>query len=172
MNLKDLKCMLQKRIPALIALVLLLVALFAVTSLAIKTAFAEVGLQPGGGFTMGYHWSMTAAKEHAVVLLAAFSLLLGVVPLIVYLAGGKRYWLIVSVALCAVGIALLAFLPKQDAQELYFFEFLFYRYNFKWLPFFTKVPELLIKATKYVLIASSAVLSGVGFVLDKPAEAE
>ena len=170
MNLKDLKCMLQKRIPALIALVLLLVALFAVTSLAIKTAFAEVGLQPGGGFTMDYHWSMAAAMEHALPLLSAFLLLCGVVALIVYLAGGKRYWLIVTGALCTVAMACLALMPAKQATDMYFFEFLFFRYNFHWLPFFHDVPEFMFKAMKYVLVTSGIALTVVGYVLDKPTE--
>jgi len=170
MNLRDLKRMIKKRIPALIALVLLFVALFSVMSLAVKTAFAEVGLQHGGGFSMDYQWSLSAAKEHAVILIAAFSLLCGVVPLIVYLAGGRRYWLIISLALCAVAVGCLLLMPVQDAEKMYFFEFLFFRYNFNWLPFFPQIPELVIKSMKYLFIAGGMVLSAVGFILNRSSE--
>ena len=172
MNLKDLKRMIRQRIPALIALVLLLLATFSVSSLAVKTAFAEVGIQQGGGYSLDYQWTMTAAKEHAVILLAAVSLLLGVVPLIVNLAGGKRYWLIVSIALCAIGVGCLVFMPSADAQRMYLFEFLFFRNNFKWVSFFHQVPDFVFKMIKYLPIVGSIVLSGVGFVLDKPTQEE
>ena len=170
MNLKDLKRMIRKRIPALIALVLVLVSLFSITSLAVKTAFAEVGLQSGGGLVMDYQWSMAAAKEHALPLLAAFALLCGEVVLIVYLAGGKRYWLIVTGALCTVSVICLALMPAEMVMDMYYFEFLFFRYNFHWLPVFHDLPEFVFKAMKYVLITGGIVLTAVGFVFDKPSE--
>ena len=171
MNFKDFKAMLQKRIPALIALVLMLLSVFYVSVLGIRTAFANVSVAQGGGHAIEYQWSLAAVVEHWEILLAAVALLGGVAALIVYLAGGKRYWLIVLGALGAASIVCLLLMPAADRETCYFFEFLAYRGSFVW-QIFANVPEIIVKAAKFVPIVVGMALSAVGFVLDRQPDQE
>ena len=162
MNLKELKRIIRKRLPSVIALVFLL-------SLAFRTAFAEIIIGTGGKYTMQYQWDAAAIGEHAVLLLSVVALLGGVVTLLVYLAGGKRYCSIIAVAFCAAAVACLLFLPSADVQKLYSLEFLTYRYSAGPL-YYYKIPAFIIKAVKYVPIIVGAALSYMGYVLDQPIE--
>lgn len=174
MNLKDVKHMIQKRIPALISLLLLIFALCQIASLAVRTAFAEVYLASGGGYTLDYHWSPSAWGEHTVILLAAAALMLGVVPLVVYLAGGKRHWLLISTILCAAAVVLLLVMPTADAGRIHLFEFVTYRKLLRNTILYSAndPPSLLIKAIKFIPIAVSMILSCVGFWIDDSSAGE
>jgi hypothetical protein len=118
-----------------------------------------------------YQWSMAAVGEHLVCLLPILMLFLGAVSLAVYLAGGKRFWLIVSVVFGAVAIACLLFMPAADREKFYFYEFFAYRHLLGG-KYYTKLPEMVLKALKYVPIVGSMALSAVGFVLDRQLQQE
>lgn len=170
MNFKDFKKMLQKRIPALIALVLMMLSLFCISSLAIRTAFTQVTIAQGGEYALDYQFSWAAVGEHFVSLLSLVMLLGGVVSLVVYLAGGNRAWLIGSAVCGAVAIGGLLLMPAADHARFYLFEFLAYRSLFKWTFLYNKVPEFVIKAAKYVPIVCGIVLTVIGFVTDRRPE--
>ena len=168
MNLKDFTRMIRKRIPALIALVLLLVAVFCVTTMALRTVFADVSVIPGGGYAIEFQWSAEPLGDHAVLLLSVAALMLGLVPLVIYLAGGKRYWLMVTVGLCALAIAGLLLMPAAQAERMYRFEFLAYRSLFLFSAFYNKLPQVVIQGGKFLPVVAALVLSCVGFFRDKP----
>ena len=174
MNLKDVKHMIRKRIPALISLLLLVFALCHIASLVVRTAFAEVYLASGGGYTLNYHWSPSAWREHAVILLAVGVLMLGVVSLVVCLAGGRRRWLMISTVFCAAAVVLLLVMPSADAGRIHLFEFVTYRKLLRGTVIYSAndPPSFLIRAIKLIPIACSMILSCVGFGIDDSSAGE
>ena len=173
MNLQDIKRIIRKRIPALVALVLLTLALFSIGSMVIRTAFADTIISSGGGYTLNYHWSASAWGEHLVILLSVGALLLALIPLGVYLAGGKRYWLAISVALGLLATVLLLAMPTADANRIHLFEFITYRKLFLNSIFYNvNHNTFVIKAFKFVPILAAIVLSVVQFFTDKPLNRE
>ena len=167
MRFKDFTTMLRKRTPVLIALVLLLVAVFCVSTLAIRTAFAQVSVAQGGGYALDYQFSRAAAGEHWVSLLSVLMLLGSAVTLIVYLAGGHRACLIESAACCAISVLCLLLMPAVDQEKFYLFEFLAYRGLLKNTFLYNRIPEPVIKAVKFIPIVGSMVLAMVGFFRDR-----
>ena len=167
MRFKDFTTMLRKRIPVLIALVLMLVAVFCVSTLAIRTAFAQVTVAQGGGYALDYQFSGAAALEHWGSLLSVLMLLGSAVTLIVYLAGGHRACLIASAACCAVAVLCLLLMPAADQEKFYLFEFLAYRGLLKNTFLYNRIPELVIKAAKFIPIVGSMALVMIGFFRDR-----
>ena len=167
MRFKDFTTMLRKRIPVLIALVLMLVAVFCVSTLAIRTAFAQVTVAQGGGYALDYQFSGAAALEHWVSLLSVLMLLGSAVTLIVYLAGGHRACLIASAVCCAISVLCLLLMPAVDQEKFYLFEFLAYRGLLKNTFLYNRIPEPVIKAVKFIPIVGSMVLAMVGFFRDR-----
>ena len=167
MRFKDFTTMLRKRIPVLIALVLMLVAVFCVSTLAIRTAFAQVTVAQGGGYALDYQFGGAAALEHWVSLLSVLMLLGSAVTLIVYLAGGHRACLIASAACCAISVLCLLLMPAVDQEKFYLFEFLAYRGLLKNTFLYNRIPEPVIKAVKFIPIVGSMVLAMVGFFRDR-----
>ena len=174
MNLKDVQKMIRKRIPALISMFLLVFGLCHIGSLVLRTAFADVYLSSGGGYTLSYHWSASAWREHAVILLAEAALFCGVIPLIVALAGGRRYWMLISAGLCAAAVVLLLVMPSADEGRIHLFEFVTYRKLLKhtFLYSANDPPSSLIKAVKFIPVAVSMVLSCIGYVIDDVSDRE
>ena len=168
MNLKDVKNMMRKRIPALVSLLLLVLSLCQIGSLVIRTAFADVHLSSGGGYTLLYHWSPSAWGEHTVILLIVAALLCGVIALVISLAGGRRYWMLISAGFCAVSALMLLAMPAADAGRIYLFEFVAYRKLFQDAFFYSTndLSSFWIKLIKYIPIMISAILSCIGFSVD------
>ncbi|MBQ7322237.1 MAG: MerR family transcriptional regulator [Clostridia bacterium] len=168
MNLKDVKNMIRRRIPALISLLLLVFSLCQIGSLVARVAFADVHLSSGGGYTLLYHWSPSAWGEHAWILLTVAALLCGVIALVISLAGGRRYWMLISAGFCAVTVLLLLAMPAADAGRIHLFEFVAYRKLFgnTFLYSTNNPPSLLIKSIKYIPIVLGAILSCVGYTVD------
>jgi len=171
MNLKDVRDMIRKRIPALISLLLLVFSLCYIGSLVIRTAFADVYLSSGGGYTLNYHWSPTAWGEHAVILLAVAALLCAVIPLVIALAGGRRHWMLISAMICIIAVLLLLFMPSADEGRIHLFEFVTYRKLLRntFLYSANDPPAVLIKAIKFVPVMASIALSCIGFFIDRSA---
>jgi len=168
MSLKEVKRIIRGRIPTLIALVLLVTAVFCVGSVALKTSFASVGIMSGGGFEYTYEFSIGKLGQHAVLLSAVAMIAFSAVALIVYLAGSNRRWLIAGGCLCVLSLILLLALPTADAKQMYFYEFLNYRSVFKFTPLYSeKTPEALIRSIKFIPLIISAVLCAVGFFTEK-----
>ena len=170
MRFKDFTTMLRKRTPVLIALVLMLVAVFCVSTLAIRTAFAQVTVAQGGGYALDYQFSGAAALEHLVSLGSVLMLLCGTVTMIVYLAGGHRAWLIASAVCGAAAVLCLLLMPAADREGFYFFEFLAYRGLLKNTFLYNHLPEYVIKAAKFIPIVGSMALALLGFFRDRKQE--
>ena len=172
MNLKDVRDMIRKRIPALISLLLLVFSLCYIGSLVIRTAFADVYLSSGGGYTLNYHWSPTAWGEHAVILLAVAALLCAVIPLVIALAGGRRHWMLISAMICIIAVLLLLFMPSADEGRIHLFEFVTYRKLLRNTVLYSAndPPEVLIKAIKFIPVIASIALSCIGFFIDRSAK--
>ena len=166
MNLREIRNMMRKRIPALLSLLILVFGLCYIGSLVIKTAFADVYLSSGGGYTLDYN--SAAWWEHAMILCAVLSLVVAIVPLLISLAGGRRYWMLISTGFVLIAGVLLLFMPAWDEGRIHLFEFVFYRKLLRntFLYNTNDPPAFLIKSIKYLPLISSAVLSCIGFWID------
>ena len=172
MNLKDIKQIIKKRLSVLVSLIILLFSLFSIASKVIKIVFARMIISQSGGYSMEYRWDISSINEHMVIFFSVIALAAGVIPLVVYLAGGKRYWLIVSISFCLLAAVLLAIMPSADAGNFYRYEYLTYSGLFKNVIGKSNVIPFIIKLIKYVPIAISCVVSGIGFFRHKPYEEE
>ena len=164
MNWEKIKCIVIKRISAILALVLLLIGLMNVGGLVCAMAFSETQIIPGGGYEFIYDFTAKAFAEHAVALAAVFVLFLSVVAVVCYLVRGRNRWLFVSAALVVGFVVLLLCVPGKDAERIYFFEFLAFRNALINTPFYDPrdISEWVIKLLKYVPVIGGAVFSVIG----------
>jgi|GEM_PF-2067747 len=176
MNRTDLLRLLRRRLPALLALVFLALAVFRLASLVFRTAFAEIYILPGGGYQLEYRWDIASAAAHAVPLLSLAALVLAAAALVGYLAGGARRWLLAAGALCAVSALLLLVMPAADAERMYTFEFIDVRFGLLRdlvLGVGTtgaRAPRALIQSFKYGPILIALALAAVSFFTDRKTE--
>ena len=168
MNLRDVKRMIKGRTPPLIALIFLVIGVIGIVPVAFKAVFARAQVLSGGGFELIYDFSLLKVGQNAMLLTAVSVIIFAAVALTVYMAGGKKWWLIAGGALCVMSIVLLLFLPTEEGQRLFFYEFLNYRSVFKNTMFYSaNNPDFLIKGIKFIPLAISAVLCCVGFFTEK-----
>lgn len=192
MNERDVKRFIRSRIPALIALVLLLIGMLTIVSLVARTAFADVDLIPhekshntqtfrlqyvdgrhpfvfpSDGYTLTFDVSLDATRAHAALLLAAALTVATCVLMVIYLcrAAGKRL-LLSSLVLCLLAILLLLIAPTEQLAHMRWFEFLDY-YTYAGALYFPKMPTLLIQSFKFIPLLAACVLSAIGIRKHEP----
>lgn len=166
MNWEKIKCIVIKRISAILALVLLLIGLMNVGGLVCAMAFSETQIIPGGGYEFIYSFTAKSFAEHAVALAAVFVLFVSVVAVVCYLVRGRKRWLFVSAALGVGFVVLLLCIPDKDAERMYFFEFIAFRNALINTPFYDPraISEWMIKMLKYIPVIGGAVLAVVGYI--------
>jgi len=163
MRLKDLQFLIRRRIPSVIGFAILLLGAVLLIPLVIKTAFAEVEIQSGGGYQLRYYvfddvagvkYSIGGDDPQGNLLLFLFplGLLTGAVLLFLHVFSGKRSLVLAGAVVCAACLLGFLFLPDVIRQALYRYEFLQYRESFMWaiLSGTTRSMDMLIASLKLI----------------------
>ncbi len=168
MSIKEITRIIRGKIPSLLALAALLFGIENLLSLGIRTAFAELSLSMGGGYTISYA-NIYDPPFVIFALLPCVLLTVSAVTLLIHIIGGKRTWLISTLVCCMLSVISLFILPADVAERLYLFEFIDYRYSFMHSILYSTSEgfDLFIKTMKLIPHLIAIVLTAVGLRCEK-----
>ncbi len=160
----DLRTFIRRQIPSVLSLVFLLLAAFYILPLATKTAFADVRILAGGGVRLDYAYTWDRFAENGGVCVSAGLLVLAIVFLFIYLAGGGRPMQITSLVLTVLSAGVFLVLPSAVREQMFLFEFIGYRHSFMYSLFYYQKPwfSTFIQSLKYVPLLAATVSTAIG----------
>lgn len=168
MYFEEFKKLFRRRLPSTLAFGALIIGTIVFLVLAIKTAFLDVSIIPGGSFKTNY-----------AVMFDGFSTVLALIPTVLAtlsasfmvprLVGGKRKWLFLSLIFCILSMAALLLLPKDVSSQMFFHEFLAYRFSFMHDILYktNQSMDIFIAALKFIPHVIGAVSICVGLIREK-----
>ncbi len=172
MRFQDVTQIVRRRIPSLVALLCLLIGGGGLFPCIIRTLFASIDVQMGGGYQIRYAFSAAALGEGWSLLLTMLCLIGGAVLCFCHIVTGRRGCLMAGGGLVLLAGVLLLVLPEPLNADLFFHEFLGYRFSVFWEIFgYTEAWfDVVIRALKFVPIIASLVCMGVGLAQRKETE--
>ena len=181
MNERDVKRFIRSRIPALIALVLLIIGTVAFTFYLAQTFFASIRLLPrdvhqlsvigdsmavpkSGDFYLIYDFSRPVTGRCIPLILALILLIAATVLIVIDVFNTNKRLLQFSLLCCLGGIALILLSPEAYTRWMFVFEVILYRDLFGAVP----SSQLLIQSFKFIPLLAACVLSAIGIRKHEP----
>lgn len=132
MRFNDFQQLIRRRIPALLALLTMVIGAVCFFPMMIRTAYqGEITLIVGGGgyeLTLDFSWQ--ALLENWPLMLTGIAYLAVIILLFCYIMMGKHSLLLAGGILSLTMVLLLLIMPGEMKDRLYLHEFLQYRYSF------------------------------------------
>ncbi len=180
MNERDVKRFIRSRIPALIALVLLIIGTVIFAFFLTQTFFAEIHFLPRDVYKMSMIGDSMAIPQNGDIylvydldlpntskcippILALTLLIASTVLTVIGLFNTNRRLLLSSMLCCLCGIALILLSPEALTRGMFVFEVILYRDLFGSVP----SSQLLIQSFKMLPLVAACLLSAVGFIKHK-----
>jgi len=170
----DLQKNIRHRIPALAALLLMVIGAVYYFPLLFRTILmGSMSVQSeGGGYSLNLAFSWAAVMQCWPLLLAGVLYIGGIALLFIHVLNGKKPLLFAAGGICLLMVVLFLLLPGELRDKLYLHEFLRYRYSFMHGILYSASEgfDRFIRTLKIVPPLVSAVLSMIGAMTDRERE--
>ncbi len=168
MSFEEIKKILRSRLPSILAFGALLIGMICFLVLGIKTAFTDVYVLMGGGYSYKYEVVFDGLKS-VLIMLPTVLTALSIASMVSRLAGGGRKWMIIGLILCVLSALTVLLLPGDVKEYMYLHEYMAYRYSFMHniLPGKNAAMDFFIASLKFIPHIAGAVLIIVGLFREK-----
>lgn len=168
MYFEEFKKMIRRRLTSILAFGALIIGALVLLVLGIKTAFLDINILQGGGFKTNYALLFDGFKSALALTPSVFAALASIF-VIPRLVGGKRKWLFLSLGFCVLSVAALLLLPEDVSKQMFFHEFLAYRYSFMHEIFYAtnSIMDCFIASLKFIPNLIGAILIVIGLFREK-----